>query len=102
VKVASLALAAGVLVVNPARGDDAQPLLQKYNCNYCHHRDASIVGPAYVDIAAKYRGNRNAVKVLTGVVRKGDSGGWPWHMPPNPAVSDADVKKMIRYILSLH
>lgn len=25
----------------------------------------------------------------------------PWHMPPHPEVSDADARRMVRYILSL-
>ena len=99
--ISSLILVAGLLSLGTAHAEDAESLLQKYKCNLCHERDASTAGPAYVEIAARYRGTRNAEAILTGVVKKGAPGGWPWHMPPNPQVSDADAKKMVRYILSL-
>ena len=58
-------------------------------------------GPAYVDVAAKYAGNRRAVTIVAGQVGKGAHGGGPWNMPPHPEVSAADAKKIALYILSL-
>ncbi len=79
----------------------AQELLQQYKCYICHADDETKAGPAYVDVAARYRGNPQAVAIVAGAVRKGAHSGGPWHMPPHPEVSSGDATKMARYILSL-
>lgn len=79
----------------------AQSLLQQYKCYICHADDETKAGPAYVDVAARYRGNPQAVAIVAEAVRKGAHSGGPWHMPPHPEVSSGDATKMARYILSL-
>jgi cytochrome c len=79
----------------------APQLLQKYKCYFCHADNEPKTGPAFVDVAAKYRGNAQANAILAATVRKGTHGNGPWHMPPHPEVSQADAKQMVRYILSL-
>ena len=79
----------------------AQALLREYKCYLCHGDSEAKTGPAYVDVAAKYRGNRGAVAAIAAVVKKGSRSGGPWHMPPHPEVSDTDARIMARYILSL-
>ncbi len=96
-----LALFAIMSAIGVARAQAPQVLLQQYKCYTCHADDETKTGPAYVDVAAKYRGNPQAVAIVAAVVRKGVRGGGPWHMPPHPEISDADAKKMVRYILSL-
>ena len=96
-----LCLFALMSAVGVARAQAPQILLQQYKCYLCHADDEARTGPAYVDVAAKYRGNPQAVAIVVAVVRKGTRGGGPWHMPPHPEISDADAKKMVRYILSL-
>jgi len=92
------ALAAGVVVAAPVRADEA--LAKKYNCLACHQVDKKVVGPAYKDIAKKYKA-ADAAKLVE-KVKKGGSGVWgPVPMPPNPAVPDADLKKLVDWILSL-
>ena len=95
-----LALAA-VSLVGVARAQAPQILLQQYKCYICHADDEPKTGPAYADVATRYRGNSQAVAILTAAIRKGVRAGGPWHMPPHPEVSDANAKKMARYILSL-
>jgi len=94
-------LALAFLSSSPVFAQDAQALLHKYKCYMCHADKESKTGPAYVDVAARYRGNSEALATLTTAVRRGEYGAGPWHMPPHPEVSDADARKMIRYILSL-
>jgi cytochrome c len=96
-----LALAALSWTVEAATAQAPQDLLQQYKCYVCHADTESKAGPAYVDVAAKYAGNRQAVTIIAKFVRQGSHRGGPWHMPPHPEVSDADAKKMARYILSL-
>jgi len=80
----------------------SETLLKKYNCTACHKVDKKVVGPAYKDVAKKYKGQKDAAAKLVAKVKKGGSGVWgAIPMPPNPAVSDADLKKMVDYILAL-
>jgi cytochrome c len=101
VKLVWLALAAAVSSVGDAAAQAPQLLLQHYKCYICHADDEFKTGPAYANVAAKYRGNPQAVTILAATIRRGARGSGPWHMPPHPEVSDADARKMARYILSL-
>jgi cytochrome c len=96
-----MVLIAALSVASVARAQAPQVLLQQYKCYICHGDVEAKAGPAYVDVAAKYRGNPKAVAIVAAMVRKGVRGNAPWHMPPHPEVSDADARTMARYILSL-
>jgi cytochrome c len=91
-----------VFAAGVVHADAGEDLLKKSGCTACHAIDKKLVGPAYVEVAAKYKGDAGAAAKLTDKVRKGGSGVWGQvPMPPNPQVSDADLKTMITYILSL-
>jgi len=80
----------------------AEAMMQKYGCAACHGVDKKIVGPAYVDVAAKYKGDANAAAKLVQKVKTGGAGVWgPVPMPPNPQVPDEDVKALVSWILML-
>ena len=100
-KLVWLALAATLSLIGIARAQAPQILLQQYKCYICHADSESKTGPAYADVATRYRGNPQAVAILTAVIRKGAHGSGPWHMPPHPEVSEAEAKRMVHYILSL-
>lgn len=88
-----------VAVASPALADEA--LAKKYACTACHAIDKKLVGPAYKDVAAKYKGDAKAAENLAVKVKKGGSGVWgPVPMPPNPNVPDADVAKLVKWVLS--
>ena len=90
---------AGLFFIAPARADEA--LAKKHNCTACHGIDKKLVGPAYKDVAAKYKGQTVAAR-LEEKVKKGGSGVWgPIPMPPNAAVPDADIKKLVDWVLKL-
>ncbi len=77
-------------------------LATKSACTACHAVDKKIVGPAYKDVAAKYRGNPKAEAMLIEKVKKGGVGVWGQvPMPPNAAVKDADIKTLVKWVLSL-
>ena len=97
-KVLVLALV-GAAFALPAQADEA--LAKKHNCLACHTVDKKTVGPAYKDIAQKYKG-QNVAATLQQKVKKGGQGVWgPVPMPPNAAVPDADIKKLVDWILKL-
>ncbi len=94
------AAAAAVVLAAPARADEA--LAKKYNCLACHQVEKKVVGPSYKDIAKKYKGQAGAAALLAEKVKKGGSGVWgPVPMPPNPTVSDADVKALVDWIMKM-
>jgi cytochrome c len=91
---------AGLAVALPAKADEA--MARKYNCLACHAIDKKIVGPAYKDVAKKYAGQKDAQAKLVQKVEKGGSGVWGnIPMPPNSTVPDADVRALVKWILSL-
>ena len=92
-------LGAAALIAAPAaRADEA--MAKKYNCLACHAVDKKVVGPAYRDIAKKYKGDAGAEAKLIEKVKKGGSGVWgPIPMPPNTAVPDADIKALVEWVL---
>ncbi len=94
-----LLAAAGLLIAGQASADEA--LAKAKNCMSCHAVDKKVVGPSYKDVAKKYAGNAGAVAALEAKVKKGGSGVWGTvPMPPNPAVSDADIKKLVAWVLA--
>ena len=102
-KIAAIALAVvGLAATGVASAQSGQDLLQKSGCTACHANDKKVVGPAYQEVAAKYKGDAGAAAKLAGKVKNGGSGVWgPVPMPPHPQVSDADIKTMIAYILAM-
>jgi cytochrome c len=96
---AFLALAA-VQFSTPAAAQEE--LAKKHNCLVCHSVDKKVVGPAYKDVAAKYRNDKTAEAKLVDKVKKGGVGVWGQvPMPPNSTVPDADVRALVKWILSL-
>ena len=102
---ATLALAGLVAlgVTAPVQAQSAiEATMTKAGCLACHTKDKKLVGPAYKDVAAKYKGQADAVAKLSEKVRKGGSGVYgPVPMPPTLAdkISDADLKTAIEWVL---
>ncbi|NBO10536.1 MAG: cytochrome C [Methylophilaceae bacterium] len=99
----SVAAAGSLMLAGQASADDAaKALAQKSGCLACHSVDAKVVGPAYKDVAAKYKGKDMEAKLIE-KVKKGGSGVWgPIPMPANsPQVKDEDIKTIVHWVLSL-
>ncbi|MCC6194764.1 MAG: c-type cytochrome [Burkholderiales bacterium] len=80
----------------------AEALMKKDGCAACHSINKKIIGPAYVDVANKYRADKNAQEMLEKKVKGGSTGVWgAIPMPPNTATSPADVKELVTWILQL-
>jgi cytochrome c len=67
-----------ISAVGVAQAQAPQVLLQQYKCYSCHADDEAKTGPAYVDVADKYRGNPHAGAIVAAVIRKGGLLGFKW------------------------
>jgi cytochrome c len=92
-------LVLGLIAAFPVAASDE--LAKKHACFACHTLDKKMVGPSYKDVAAKYRGDKEASAKLAAKVKNGGQGVWGnVPMPPNAAVPDADVSALVKWILS--
>lgn len=75
---------------------------EREKCMGCHGIDKRIVGPAFKDVAARYKGEAGIEAKLVEKVRRGGAGNWgPMAMPPNPDLAEADAKALVRWVLGL-
>jgi cytochrome c len=79
-----------------------EELAKKNACTACHAVDKKIVGPAFKEVAAKYRSDKTAEARLVKKVKEGGVGVWGQvPMPPNSTVSDKDIQTLVKWVLSL-
>ncbi|WP_310461229.1 c-type cytochrome [Sphaerotilus sp.] len=114
----ALLCAAGVAQADQARDDAMLALASKSGCMTCHHIDPggkgpdglAPIGPAWKDVAAKYKGDKKALDALTVTVLKGSNpyeSHWKGKasglaMPPNAvAIKEADARNLVKWILGL-
>jgi cytochrome c len=100
----TLAMTAALAALGFAAGAQAQgaaKLAQSKGCLACHQVDKKLVGPAYKDVAAKYRTDKTAQAKLVKKVREGGQGVWgPVPMPPNSTVSEKEAETLVKWVLS--
>lgn len=100
-KFAVLALSLAVGAVSSLPAQASEELAKKYMCLTCHTVDKKLVGPSYHDVAAKYKGDKGAEAKLVDKVKKGGVGVWGQiPMPPNDKVPEADLKALVKWVLS--
>jgi cytochrome c len=106
-RIAFVALAAPAVMATGAAhaaldNTAAEALMKKDGCVACHAVDKKIIGPSYQEVAAKYRGDKDAAAKLIKKVKDGGSGAWGQvPMPPNTTASPADIKNLVDWILTL-
>lgn len=98
-----LVLAASLVIAGNAIAGDGEALAKKSNCTNCHAVDKKGLGPAFKEIAAKYKDDKGAQDALEKKVRSGGGGVWgKMPMPPTTkSVSDDDIKGIVQWVLSL-
>jgi cytochrome c len=90
--------AAGIVMAGQAQADEA--LAKAKNCMSCHAIDKKLVGPAYKDVAAKYKGDAKAPAMLAEKIKAGGKGVWGQvPMPPNN-VTPEEATKLANWVLS--
>jgi cytochrome c len=94
-----LALAIAVAAL-PALANEE--LARKSGCFACHAIDKKVVGPSYKEVAAKYKGDKDAEAKLFKKVKEGGVGVWGQvvPMPPNTHVKDEDIRTLVKWVLS--
>ena len=94
-----LSVAAGAVLALPAQA--SEELAKKYMCLTCHQVDKKLVGPAFKEVAAKYASDKAAEGKMVDKVKKGGAGVWGQiPMPPNDKVPEADLKALVKWVLS--
>jgi cytochrome c len=92
----AVALLATPIAAAAADADAAQGLARQNNCFKCHAVDTKKMGPAWKDVAAKYKGNKDAEAKLVKHLTTGPDG-----HPVIKAKSPDDTKNLAAWILSL-
>ena len=105
-KQAWIVLTAGLMVTAGADAalDNAaaEAMMKKDGCAGCHEVDKKLIGPAFKDVAVKYKDDKQAAERLREKVKKGGTHVWgEAAMPPNVLASDADIKELVDWILTL-
>lgn len=100
-----IALAAAVAMVGiSAQAMDAaaaKALAAKSACLACHAADKKLVGPSYKDVAAKHKGQADAVAVVAARIKSGGSGMYgPVPMPAQPNLKDDELKLLAAWVLA--
>ena len=97
VTVASLAMGGSALAVD-------MPAIGKAKCGACHTIDKKLVGPAWMDVSKKYKGDKEAASKMAANIAKGGEFGWKLgKMPPKGlGASDAEVKTLSEFIAGLN
>jgi cytochrome c len=85
----------------PAAGGDPMALATQSGCMACHQIENKVVGPAYKEVAAKYKGDDAALDMLVAKVKSGGVGTWgEIPMPPNAHVSDENIRTIVSWVLT--
>jgi cytochrome c len=78
-----------------------------YDCRTCHAIDKKVIGPAWQDVANRYKGDPAAKTMLLEKVRKGGKGNWTAvtggvPMVAHPKLTDEEIMKAIDFEQSLY
>ncbi len=104
----ALAFVAGISILSTTtlHAEEGLELAKKSGCLACHAIDKKVVGPAWKDVAERYRGQDVKATLIT-KVKAGGKGNWTEvtkgvPMPPySPRVSDDNIEKLVDFVLAL-
>jgi len=96
--VSAVVVATGAQALDAAA---AKALATRSACMACHAVDRKMVGPSYKDVAAKHKGQADAVTKVAARIRSGGSGVYgPVPMPAQPNLKEADARLLATWILA--
>jgi len=88
-----LALGVTMLFAAEANAQNAADLAKSKGCLNCHAIDQKKMGPAFKDVAAKYKGQADAPGKLVDKLKNGAG-----HMKIN--ATDAELQQLITWVLA--
>lgn len=90
------------MVAGSAMATD-MPAVGKAKCGACHAIDKKVVGPAWNDVAKKYKGDANAASKIAANITKGGEFGWKMGkmLPKGMGATDAEIKSLSEFIAGL-
>ena len=107
-------LAAGIAVdtqqtptPHDVKVEDVKTVAEQSGCLKCHAIDKKVIGPAFQDIAARYKSDPRARETLREKVKKGGKGNWTKEtgdalMPPHSALlPEPLIVQLVDWVLSL-
>lgn len=98
VSAAALLACGGAMALDAAA---AKALAAKSACLACHAADKKVVGPAYQEVAAKHKGQADAVAKVAARIKSGGSGLYgPVPMPPQASLKDDELKLLAEWVLA--
>lgn len=92
--IAVVMLSSAMLLAGAANAQSGADLAKSKNCTNCHDMDKKKVGPAFKDIAAKYKDNKDAEATLAAKLKEGKG------HPSKVSASDAELKTLVQYSLT--
>lgn len=100
--IVSMVAAAGLMAAGSVLAADMPDIAKKNNCTACHAIDKKVVGPAWMEVSKKYKGDATQKARLTTKIMKGGGGNWgAMPMPANPKLSEADAGALADFVLGL-
>jgi cytochrome c len=82
-----------------AQADEA--LAKSKACLACHQVNKKVVGPAFSDVAAKYKDVADARAMLIDKVKNGGKGNWGQIPMPKQNVTDEEAAKLVDWLMGL-
>ncbi len=97
--------ASAFLVISGAALAVEMPPVGKARCGACHAVDKELVGPSFMEVSIKYRGDKEAVKKIVANIVKGGNFGWKkgyTSMPPRGmGATDSEIIFLADFIVGL-
>lgn len=91
--VLAVVAAAAALAAGPVQAQSGADVLKTKGCLNCHEADKKKVGPAYKDVAAKYKGDKKAQAQLVAKLKEGKA-------HPKVQASDAELNAAVKQVLA--
>ena len=89
------------LSLGVASANASPELAVKSKCMVCHQVGKKVLGPAFKEISAKYKGQENAEAMLADGILKGSKGKWGTVAMPPQKIAPEDAQKLAKWILTL-
>jgi cytochrome c len=92
-KVLAMSVAAAIALAAAGTVSAQEELAKSSGCLNCHSVDAKKMGPAFKEVAAKYKGKADAEATLTAKISEAKG-------HPKTKAKDEDIPKLVKWVLS--